>query len=599
MTRKSQAAIIFCLVAVIYAVILFVLPKQVFWITDAGNKFIQAENFARGNGLAIEYPARKIDPYQKFFPDSFFHFVRTGDHYVSYFPAYFPFLAAWLFRFIGVFGLYLPALIGGLLCVFFTRTVARELKLPNLWGWTFLVAAFATPIWFYSLVFWEQLPAAALALCGLILLLKALRRENNWFLLYWGGMLIGLSTFLREEGYVLLAAAGIGLVLSLKNRKRVAVFAMGGGIVLVGLWLANWYFYGHFLGIHAARYHALDSASSIDMKILGIIRNFRVFLFEFNTFGLRNICWAILLVLPNIVAILPGVLSRRWCSLKYTKLVIMFCSAISGGILSIGLWLNPEPVFNTLFTRGLFSSTPFLIFILLNFNVLISARKRRVRFIMIFSVAFIVITCLLLNRRDPAVCWGPRNYLALYPLLIPLCAYAFFRMTRKADFMVNLLVSTFLAWLLLVSFSNQLEGIRTLAVKKSASKQILAKVSAAKPDVIVSDIFWLPEEMASMFYKYRIMQVKSDKELFQVLQMLSDDGVKKFTMILSPRKQFRTISTPFLKEISSSVFDLFNGTMVIFMPEGCKFLGVLIISCKVPSRETLQEISKSARLSSR
>ena len=44
------------------------LPPQVFWITDGGNRYIQVQSFARQGPPEIAWPARRLDPQLRFFP---------------------------------------------------------------------------------------------------------------------------------------------------------------------------------------------------------------------------------------------------------------------------------------------------------------------------------------------------------------------------------------------------------------------------------------------------------------------------------------------------------------------------------------------------
>ena len=103
--RTYLAVLLITAICLIYALLTALMPRDVFWITDGGNKFITMENIIRDRTDAISYPAADIDTEYKFFPYSNFHFVRHHDNIYSIFPPYFSAFASFFYRAAGYWGM--------------------------------------------------------------------------------------------------------------------------------------------------------------------------------------------------------------------------------------------------------------------------------------------------------------------------------------------------------------------------------------------------------------------------------------------------------------------------------------------------------------
>ena len=128
--RTYLAVLLILAICMVYALLTALMPRDVFWITDGGNKFITMENIIRDRTEAIAYPAADIDPEFKFFPYSNFHFVRHQDNVYSIFPPYFSAFASFFYRAAGYWGLYLISILSTGIILLLTLRLALWLSFP-------------------------------------------------------------------------------------------------------------------------------------------------------------------------------------------------------------------------------------------------------------------------------------------------------------------------------------------------------------------------------------------------------------------------------------------------------------------------------------
>src|SRR5262249_55299688 len=148
------------------------------------SRFIQLRSILRHGDASVEHR----------FPIGH-HFVTAGGKTHSMYSPVFAYASAPLFRIFGYWGLFVLPIAGTLLLI---------ALLPNRIG---LIVFFATPVLWYTLVFWEHTLAAALALAAFVLCGggrprppgRAGHPASTCFL---AGILVAASTLLREEGYI-------------------------------------------------------------------------------------------------------------------------------------------------------------------------------------------------------------------------------------------------------------------------------------------------------------------------------------------------------------------------------------------------------------
>jgi hypothetical protein len=183
-------------------------------------------------------------------------------------------------------------------------------------------------------------------------------------------------------------------------------------------------------------------------------------------------------------------------------------AAASAGLTFLML-RSAQPIRETLYTQGLFTAVPFSATIFLNVPEL--WRQQRFRFVTV--VCGIVLTTVVVTQ-DFGVIWGPRYYLWIVPLMIVLGSDAlgtFLLDDGRPQMIVVISAVAFLA----VSFCIQFTGVRILRMKLSFSERLLSTVSQDPAKIVVTDVFWIPEELAAILSEKRMVLVMNDAELLR------------------------------------------------------------------------------------
>ena len=204
------------LTAAVYLVLAAALPPDVFWSPDEGAKLLQALSHrpAGPSSDALAYGGRRLDPELSFYPRllhpshpaaliSILYPQPTAAGGVrNHWPAAFPLISLHPYRAFGARGLTLLPLVGGLAAVIVAGALGRS-AVPTAAAPAALAVGLATPVLFYSQLFWEHSLAAALCLGGVLVLgagppFSALRLAA-------AGGTLGCAVLLRPESLLLVA----------------------------------------------------------------------------------------------------------------------------------------------------------------------------------------------------------------------------------------------------------------------------------------------------------------------------------------------------------------------------------------------------------
>ncbi|HUU56938.1 MAG TPA: hypothetical protein VMW93_06320 [bacterium] len=211
---------------------LAVLPPDGFFSSDEGVKFIQLRSLAESGfrDARIVWPGDELGLERRYAVVERFFELRGGELYSPH-PLLFALASAPGWLLFGYRGLYLLPLLAGAAAVASTTALARGFGVRRPWL-AGAVVAFASPIFFYSLCYWEHAPAVALWLGGFALL----RRRSTARLLA-AGALWGAGAALRPEFYGLAAWSVAALLVFHKGeRLRTAAWpAAACAVTAVGL----------------------------------------------------------------------------------------------------------------------------------------------------------------------------------------------------------------------------------------------------------------------------------------------------------------------------------------------------------------------------
>ena len=353
------------LVASVYVGCALWMPDGGFWINDNGLKFIQVQGLLGPGPLsfAIDWPGAAIDPAYRFGPITRgFRTVADGQVFAAYSP-FFALASAAPYRLFGPSGLFLLPLLGGLLSLFSVRHLAwmvcddpRDAR--RIAALSVLGVGLATPLWFYSLTFWEHAPAVGLGCWCLVVCLKY-RADPTPRRAALIGLLAALPIYLRTDAYLFAAVCLLAAWLGSQRRTRDALI-LGGTLcaALTPLWVLHWVIVGNPLGPHVASqgWSEIEAAAYLSRRI-ETLGNLLVD-------GHRNPWWSAAAFLPFALA---G-LARLQRATSRTPIAVPLAATgglFAGVVVMAGHLGAPHPMNWLLASNGLFASAPICILALL------------------------------------------------------------------------------------------------------------------------------------------------------------------------------------------------------------------------------------------
>ena len=544
----------------VYLIIIFKMPANSYWVTDCGNKAISAQSLAKNSTISIDYPAANIDKNADFFPYATFHFQKLPDKQIySFYPFYYTAINAFAYKFSGE-NLYSLIITSAL---FFVLTFAVLVLLQNNlhlrfppWALVLIIGLF-TPCFFYSLVLWEYGLATLLTTIAILFLLKYFTTKDKLHL-FLGGLFLGFGCYIREECLILGIAIGLVFLFMKLDFKKILSYSSGAIIATIPFLICNKVFYGSILGIHAAGYAKLQEMNEATGSnfIFGCLKNIYTYIFSLEPnspqpYNQEFITKTILLLSPIVLLTIIGLIRKNSKYLQIITIMALAWSTISCLYLSTKYVASEQPILNMLWSKGLLTMTPiFILGLISSYHILQSKRSQRYRFLMLISIVYGFIVCLTLNQGVPGIIFGPRHFLIIMPVLSLLSIYSLLIFSKKLN--QNQKAIVFLCSGILIFCSGLIEftAIGSLYQKKiysSKSANNLANISRKiGNEYIVSDIFWLGEEMGGIFYNNntKFMAINKENDLLNIVKLLRKNKINSFLLVLSSSPNFREISIP-------------------------------------------------------
>lgn len=514
-------------VSACYAVALCVLEKRGFWITDNANKFLQVQALAtsRYTDFSIPWPGQVVDPAFAYNPlPYYFTRVESGTLY-SVFSPVFALISALFFVHLGHWGLYLLPVLSTLVMLAglaqLARLVAQQIAVGHI---AVLTTGLCTPVFFYSLAFWEHTPAICLGIWSVRYLLQFLADSAPKHLCL-GMVAAGLSVYFRDEFYLLclvlaLATAFYARASRLKILGSAALLLF---ISLLPLWLFQWLTIGHPLG-----YHLNTHLSTAADWIHHLEARPRVF---YNLFAASNPIPALSLVLA-LPFILAFVLSPRFAAPALQKAVPAYSAValLSGGLSLGGYFFSASPIDYMLkSSNALFASAPFVALAFLRSAD--SAFHPFRRWIWLVALSFAVLYALAAPKvGSMGIHWGNRYFLLLYPLFAVLAAGNLMDWLKGRRPGV-LAVGAVLA----LSLAAQGYGVSLLAQKKAFSHRLNSELRQRSEEVVITNLRWVPHALCGEFYQRPFFYVATPRHYESLLQRLSEQGYKSYLFLTQHR----------------------------------------------------------------
>ncbi len=544
--RAFWSVVAASLVLVVYLSVLSVMPKHVFWSPDEGARFIELQSMRWQNGLsyALPYPGQYLDPGLRFFPDVRVYPVLGADGTIRFpWPIWFPLLSRGPFAMFGITGIYLVPLLSGWLVAVACGVLSRKLG-SQLAPATILLVGLASPIFFYSLTFWEHTLATLLALLSVLAVIRADCRASSLLVAV---PLLVIATMLRLEMVALVAALPMALLIcNLRAPRSASSAAIDGGasstsllrqrvLLLAGLGLIIALAAAWVLALPARHLAFVKTGPFWVQEGLPHLLRFPKGLVEVVINTSRNegpaiyLRWAAVTFGAAAVTILAAFVRRvrLEAALLLPALLVIFAY-------SVLLVFSSQP------HRALHGIIPVAPYVVVAGYVLPQAWRRRQRpqllvsllatLYLLTGVAAILTFYMDRVGLNTTLEWGQRYLITLYPLLATLAVLAvseYWQSARPAK--QRLAFGLLVGALISVGIQQQVRGLRMLYENREKIAVWDKALRVRGP--VVTDVWWLPTAVAQLFTTSDMFVVLDRAELDGWLAHVRQHGVRTFTFV--------------------------------------------------------------------
>jgi hypothetical protein len=535
----------------VYVYVLSVMPPNVFWSPDEGGKFIQLRSIQWSQGLtySVPYPGRRLDPSHRFYPGSsygtFPYPQLQPDGTVRFhWGITFAVLSRLMLDSFGVRGLYvLPLLSGWLIAVFAGAMVWRcGSRLGPL---AILLAGLATPIFFYSMVFWEHTLATLFGFLAVWLLLESERMSRGQWLTI--ALCVIIALVLRVELIATLPALAIAWWVSERSSARqpgTAASRLRPWEQLLGRehWLRNVVIAGIALGVLLSalvllaprhRGFLLSSPGRMLDTLLRLPQLYNamvaIMVNSGNSEGpYLNPLWeGLALLILGLCLITP--------LLKVARLEAV---ALAIGYVGLAVF-SARLAFATQSYRSLHGLFPIAPYMVAAAYAVVGAWKQghwRLVRLGVFAVFYLLggvfaVLAFYVNQRGQTIMgleWGQRYLLTAYPILVVLAVIglSLYWASARPPWLKSLF-TLILVSMMMLGLELQVRGLRTLQL----SRHVIASWEAVFWDEtpIVTDLWWLPAAVADFYVQQEMYFVRDPDELIEWVHQARAHGVKQFT----------------------------------------------------------------------
>ncbi len=529
--------ILLLLTALAYATIQAQLPHDVFWSNDGGEKIVQVKSLIQNGWFdpEISYDEKfSLEPegsfeFAPFYPG---HARNINGRLLPVVPIYFPLLSVPFYKTLGHAGLYILPVLCSLLTIYFTCVICNDLLGRRPLLLVVFTIAFGSPIFFYSLTFWEHTLAMSLCMSAIFLIYKASKKVSGggWTLAA-AGMALSAGTSLRGELYIVICAIFVGLVAHRQLRARSFFFAAG---VLGGLLpfvLANNYLYGSLTGFQVQIKQIFSSANESGVTA-NLLKRWDVFSYLILSY-VTNLKISIPFFIVGFLPVLYWSRLKAWTSRHSTMLLFWFsCVLVTSIVVFTHLFFLKDPIISSLNMLGLFAVLPILPF------AFIAPKKKDATgktsflwFLFVVGMMSLAGFCVGLPSRG-GLQWGPRYTLTIIPVLAILSVMGFETLREKLGSENFRNIFTMLFTLLIISgICIQGYGISVLVEKKMVSKENISRIEEMNPEVIITDTWWVPEDNAELYSKVPFYTYYSYDKLSKLLVKLYSAGAKSVVLV--------------------------------------------------------------------
>lgn len=545
--RKKSFHFCFGVICIIYVIMFTHLPTRSIWISDEGNRLMSVQAYAATGEKFLPDPFAQIGEIPKgvrAYPKPYF--VQEKDGSGSWRSAYallFPYLASYVYLLGGWDLLYWIPMIFGLLTSLLCGVLAEMLFKSRIKGILCMVlCAFGTPLLFYSGTFLESTMAACFAMGGLWLFLYCVQKEERslrqeWVLTLASGLLLGVSCLFREESFIFAFAMGTGMMLYYFRWNRLWGMALGGAIPVLSLFIYNYLDSGSVFGMHSKVYDSLGRPEGNVLLLCLKDYSFYLFLLCLPVYKIWNVIFP--WIFPATIGVSFFSKVRNWVISAALILTLASCVCSSywnmttahGGVFIYQSLLDHLPLFGAVLACG---------GLLLRYG-----KERFIRFLTYVSMVCVFLPVLGLNFDQPGMFWGGRHFLNIIPVLCILS------MALLSGDLVNRIIKILTVALMVLSVAVSLCGYSVLKMKKEYSDSYVRALSQKDVKVIVTDVFFFPEEIAFLNREKSVILLTEKDSLEQILPLFEKHGIKSFHLVLG--KESRRLSNESIRRASQKL----------------------------------------------
>jgi hypothetical protein len=462
----SDYLIVVALTGILLCIALLLGRFTTFFTVDHDIKYLAASSLLHHwNNAAIPYPLKSLDPSGRYtLPlTAWVH----GHQYAGY-SLPFELLAAAAMSLFGPAGLVLPPILGTSALLTIQLQLASALGLKGRREVLLLATVAATPVFFYSLVFWEHTWGVAFLLGGLTFLIVGATRDqpSAWLGSVAGGLFAG-AVLMRRETLIPAALALVIVPLTFRRRAALMQAAIAAAAFLIPLGII-------FVLQPQPLVLGLTHASPGRAGIAPGASSSKLHRLEWLTTGSYATALFVLCSLALLVT--------RWLRSNWLPAVLSICSVVAGIGFAVELvshytWADLNPLaFCPLAIWGLW-------------GVLMPARdgsRTAVMAVWGICVGGAVATVVMASDSGGAQ-WGPRYLLFAFPLLTLLAFKAREEVSSRATGRYEKRAVEFsFVGVLALSILLQGPGVMEIAIGKQELSTAQATIERLQPRVVVS-----------------------------------------------------------------------------------------------------------------
>ncbi|MCK5683296.1 hypothetical protein KAJ27_04215 [bacterium] len=538
------------LVSAAYFFVFFKVPKTVFWSPDGGGKYIYM--YCMGNTPEYElfYLGKKNDPDFLFYPNKLdiTHKLYpvsiqlpqqlSGGKVQFHWSIWIPIISKFISESFGEESIFLIPLLSGFFLIIVISLIVKSIFQPAV-PYAIAAIGMGTPVFFYSLNYWEHIPA----LCFSFLVVYLFSIRDKGIILYTVAIiLLVISTMLRIELFFLSVSILFSkiVVLMKYNEKKITnknYFVVGLCLLLVIITIS-----GVFLAFKSSSLTSEKSVSFIN-NILSI-PGWR---FIFKSFPETiKMLW----VNSNINSMLGPIVPRWMTWIGLIGVILCFISIVFrqvyrrwiimiGGILIVAVSLYVLYMKNPFESiHSIFLISPWLVFAPLITEKYKNEEYSKVKFLWNTSFIYLILGSMAVvinalshpyTRGTGGLEWGPRYILAIFPLLGICAAIGICRYTRENNGRLRNIILTLFIVSSVLGAAFQIRGLKQMITKlkvyNSWQKRIL---NTRKP--VVTNEYLLSTVLAHTFIKQEFYTLDSVTKLYVWLKKM-DGKIKTFQYI--------------------------------------------------------------------